>query len=325
MKNFSLVIFSIIITTMILELCLRLFGHEPFEYYKNNSPDRTIYKPDKKLGWTSKTGSYYSKIDKENFIKYKFLKDGSRYTGYNLTQNSIKKKIVLIGGSLTMGHALNDEETFAYLLQKKLNRYQIKNFGIGGYGTYQSYLKLKDVFDTNKNIKIVVYSFMDHHEVRNVGDASWHEHLALNSGATVYLPYAKLDKFGGLLDYPPVKYVVLPLSNFSVLITKIQKKIMRIIHFSLNEDKTLITKKIITKMNRLSKKNNSNFIFVNLLTNGLKVNDYKKFAKENHIQFSNCQIELTQEYVVKNDGHPNNLAHRKYFECILNLINEQNK
>ena len=57
----------------------------------------------------------------------------------------------------------------------------------------------------------------------------------------------------------------------------------------------------------------------------IKVNDYKKFAKENHIQFSNCQIELNQEYVVKNDGHPNNLAHRKYFECILNLINEQNK
>ena len=78
-------------------------------------------------------------------------------------------------------------------------------------------------------------------------------------------------------------------------------------------------------MNRLSKKNNSNFIFVNLHSNEVKVNDYKKFAKENHIQFSNCQIELNQEYVVKNDGHPNNLAHRKYFECILNLINEQNK
>ena len=33
----------------------------------------------------------------------------------------------MIGGSFTMGRAINDEETFAYLLQKKLNRYQIKN------------------------------------------------------------------------------------------------------------------------------------------------------------------------------------------------------
>jgi hypothetical protein len=324
MKNFSLVIFGIIITAMILELCLRLVGHGPFEYFKNNSPDPTIYKPDKKLGWTSKTGSYHFKTNKENIIKYKFLKDGSRYTGYNLTQNSIKK-IVLIGGSFAMGHGVNDEETFAYLLQKKLNRYQIKNFGIGGYGTYQSYLKLKDVFDTNKNIKIVVYSFIEDHEDRNVGDVSWHEFLTRLSGAAVYLPYAKLDKFGGLLDYPPEKYIVLPLSNFSVLITKIQKTIMKIIRFSLNKDRTLITKKIITKMSRLSKKNNSNFIFVNLLANELKVNDYKKFAKENHIPFSNCHIELNQEYVVKNDTHPNNLAHKKYFECILNLINEQNK
>lgn len=139
------------------------------------------------------------------------------------------------------------------------------------------------------------------------------------------MPYAKLDKFGGLLDYPPEKYIVLPLSNFSVLITKIQKTIMKIIRFSLNKDRTLITKKIITKMSRLSKKNNSNFIFVNLFANELKVNDYKKFAKENHIPFSNCHIDIesNQEYVV--DYHPNNLAHRKYFECTLNLINEQKK
>ena len=95
-------------------------GGPPCQGYSGIGHRRT-YKVDKKLGWTSKTASYHFKTNKENIIKYKFLKDGSRYTGYNLTQNSIKK-IVLIGGSFAMGHGVNDEETFAYLLQKKLNR-----------------------------------------------------------------------------------------------------------------------------------------------------------------------------------------------------------
>ena len=319
LKNLSLLLISISLTIIDLEFFLRLAGHVPFKYFNSNSPHPSIYKADKKLGWTSKKGIHSSNID-NNIISYKFLEDGSRYTGFDLKKNLSEKKIILIGGSFTLGEAINNEETLAYHLQKNLNNYEIKNFGIGGYGTYQSYLKLLNIFDTIENIDYVIYPFIDHHEIRNIGDASWLEFISKHARAPVHMPYVKLDKKSNIVEYSPIKYLVLPLSNYSVLITKIQKKIMRMYLFSKNKDMKLITKKLIIKMNELSQKNNSKFIFVNLSSDKLKVSDYEKFSLENDIQFINCQIELDDKHTVQDDVHPNGLANKKYSSCILNAI-----
>jgi len=246
LKNLSLLLISISLTIIVLEFFLRLAGHVPFKYFNSNSPHPSIYKVDKKLGWTSKKGIHSSNIDNNNIISYKFLEDGSRYTGFDLKKNLSEKKIILIGGSFTLGEAINDGETLAYHLQKNLNDYEIKNFGIGGYGTYQSYLKLLNIFDTIENIDYVIYPFIDHHEIRNIGDASWLEFISKHARAPVHMPYVKLDKKNNIVEYSPIKYLVLPLSNYSVLITKIQKKIMRMYLFSKNKDMKLITKKLIT-------------------------------------------------------------------------------
>jgi hypothetical protein len=315
--NLSLLLISILLTIIVLEFFLRLAGHVPFKYFNSNSPHQSIYKVDKKLGWTNKKGIYSSNIN-NNIISYKFLEDGSRYTGFDLKKNLSEKKIILIGGSFTLGEAINDGETFAYQLQKNLNDYEIKNFGVGGYGTYQSYLKLLNIFDTIENIDYVIYPFIDHHEIRNIGDASWLEFISKHARAPVHIPYVKLDKKNNIVEYSPIKYLVLPLSNYSVLITKIQKKIMRIYLFSKNKDMKLTTKKLIIKMNELSQKNNSKFIFVNLSSDKLKLRDYEKFLLENNIQFINCQIELDDKHTVQDDVHPNGLANKKYSSCILN-------
>ena len=320
LKNLSLLLISISLTIIVLEFFLRLAGHVPFKYFNSNSPHPSIYKVDKKLGWTSKKGIHSSNIDNNNIISYKFLEDGSRYTGFDLKKNLSKKKIILIGGSFTLGEAINDGETLAYHLQKNLNDYEIKNFGVGGYGTYQSYLKLLNIFDTIENIDYVIYPFIDHHEIRNIGDASWLEFISKHARAPVHMPYVKLDKKNNIVEYSPIKYLVLPLSNYSVLITKIQKKIMRMYLFSKNKDMKLITKKLIIKMNELSQKNNSKFIFVNLSSDKLKVSDYEKFSLENDIQFINCQIELDNKHTVQDGVHPNGLANKKYSSCILNTI-----
>ena len=320
LKNLSLLLISISLTIIVLEFFLRLAGHVPFKYFNSNSPHPSIYKVDKKLGWTNKKGIHFPNIDNNNIISYKFLEDGSRYTGFDLKKNLSKKKIILIGGSFTLGEAINDGETLAYHLQKNLNDYEIKNFGIGGYGTYQSYLKLLNIFDTIENIDYVIYPFIDHHEIRNIGDASWLEFISKHARAPVHMPYVKLDKKNNIVEYSPIKYLVLPLSNYSVLITKIQKKIMRMYLFSKNKDMKLITKKLIIKMNELSQKNNSKFIFVNLSSDKLKVSDYEKFSLENDIQFINCQIELDNKHTVQDGVHPNGLANKKYSSCILNTI-----
>ena len=120
-KNFLLVIISILITFILTELFLRLLGFQPVKYIKSNSPNPSIYKYDKNLGWSNKEGMHLSKIDEDNIITYTFLEDGSRYSGKDFNKYSEEKKIILIGGSLTLGQAINDDETFSFHLQS-LNR-----------------------------------------------------------------------------------------------------------------------------------------------------------------------------------------------------------
>ena len=161
---------------------------------------------------------------------------------------------------------------------------------------------------------------MDHHEIRNVGDTGWLSHITKYSKRdTLYLPYAQLDKNQNLIEYKPIKYIALPFREYSALITRIERKIMRIKFFSLYKDKTKITQKIILKMKEMSEKNGSEFLFVNLLSNKDILAPYVKFSKENNILFIDCGYKLRNDLVVQNDGHPNHKLHKLYAECIYNL------
>jgi len=318
-QNFLLVLSSIILIFVLFEFVLRLIGFTPYKISYKESPK--IYKQDKILGWDTKSGNYSFKLDETTNINYKFLTDGSRYSGKELDNSNNFEKIVLVGGSFTMGHKINNEEVMGYFLQENFENYEIKNFGVGGYGTFQTYLKLKRIFKKIDDIKIVIYFFIDNHEIRNVGDVTYLEKTSKSSKKRVYLPYASLDKNKNVIEHAPVKYFLLPFSNVSVLISKIQKKIMRLIIKSEYSDKELITKKLIIKMNDLSKKNNSKFVFVTLLSPNSKVKDYINFSSDNNIIFLDCRIEDYHIYTSRKiDMHPNRLANYKYSKCLKNFI-----
>jgi hypothetical protein len=78
--------------------------------------------------------------------------------------------LLFVGDSYTMGHALPYEETFVGLLDADAEvPYQIVNLGVQGYGTDQALLRLERViglFDA----RLVVYTFIDDHVLRNAGD-----------------------------------------------------------------------------------------------------------------------------------------------------------
>tara|TARA_B100001057_G_C22686705_1_gene886005 strand:+ start:55 stop:1041 length:987 start_codon:yes stop_codon:yes gene_type:complete len=318
-QKLLLLFLSIITTILLLEVALRLTGSTAFikEYVKKPK----IYIQDNVLGWNTKEGNYFYDIDSENKVNFYFLNDGSRFSGKELNEQNNSKKIILVGGSFTMGHKINNEETISFYLQESFENLDVKNHGVGGYGTYQSFLKLKKIFKTNKNIKYVFYSFIDHHESRNIGDVTYLEGLSMMSEDLVYFPYVSLNNKENIIEHAPIKYLILPFSNFSVLVSKIQKKIMRIIIKSKYDDKQLITKKLIRKMDNLSKKNGSTFVFVNLLSYESIKNNYEKFALNNNILFLDCQIKNFEKYTSKKiDYHPNAQGNKKYSKCLEKFI-----
>ena len=63
------------------------------------------------------------------------------------------------------------------------------------------------------------------------------------------VPYASLNNNKELKRNAPLDYIKIPYSNFSSLLTKIEKRLMKINSKSREKNKFLISKKIINKMN----------------------------------------------------------------------------
>ena len=313
-----LLLVSIILISIFLEIGLRVLGFKPWKYIKRDLDEPITNQYDSKIGWKPKEGVYTFPPFSQNgkHTKFTVLKDGSRFSGK--IKNNFEGEAALIGGSFTQGWAVDDKETFSWFLQKKLKKIKIKNYGVGGYGTYQSFLLLEDLLKKENKIKIVIYFYINAHNSRNVGDASWLSHLSKYSRrGHLFLPYATLNSNGDLVRKKPLKYLKLPFREYSSLITRLEKKIMRIKLYSKNKDKTKITQKIILEMKKISEKNGSKFIFVNLDSFKDNLISYIEFSKKNNITFIDCGYEnATDEHRVKNDGHPNYKLHKIYADCI---------
>ena len=318
-QNFFLIMLSLLFAVLALELLIRYaLGDGPRQELNFDLKNQPIsFIEDKVLGWKPKPGEYtfrpWSKNGKET--KLTNLDDGGRLNGIKHK----KQKIIFIGGSLTQGWAVDNNETFAWLLQKKIKNYDIKNYGVGGYGGVQSFLKLQDIFKNQKNIKLVIYGFIPHHEVRNIASGSWL--YLLNKGSrgtqgTISLPYASI-KNNKLKINKPKKYLKLPLGDKSALIAKIEKRILKISSFRRSFQETEISKQIILRMKEITEENGAKFILLVLNKMPKKKSiKYNKFFKEKSVKNINCYFKEEGKYRVTGEGHPNELAHMAISDCI---------
>lgn len=75
--------------------------------------------------------------------------------------------IAILGDSFAMGWGVNDNQTFSYLLEKKIKR-PVYNLGVSGYGTIRELQRLKDANLLNKVDTIIIqYCYNDYGE--NIG------------------------------------------------------------------------------------------------------------------------------------------------------------
>ena len=315
-SNFFLILISIVIITLLLEVILKFSGKSTW-YYISSLNEPIVNEFDEKLGWKPKKGIYkfppYSENGKET--KFTILEDGKRAT--DLIKNNSSKSLILLGGSFTQGQAVSDNQTYAWKLQKSLPKIDVSNYGVGGYGTYQSFLKLEEIFKKKNNKNFIIYSFLIDHEDRNVADPTWLMVLTKYSQRNhLFLPYARLDKENNLIKNKPIKYIILPLSEHSTLITRIQRAINNIKLKVSNKEKKVITKKIILEIKKLANKNKSKFIFVSLEPKKNNMKTYFEFLNKNEITYFDCGYKMKKDLVVEGEGHPNEKLHQLYSDCI---------
>jgi hypothetical protein len=218
---------------------------------------------------------------------------------------------------------VSDEDTFAWKLQSEFPSLSIGNFGVGGYGSYQSLLMLRGLYAHNYRPAMVVYGFLPFHEDRNIANAGWLRVLSEHSKrGHSYLPFCSLDNNGELKENSPVEYPVLPLRQHLALVDFAAKSYFKFLdqdERKRRSDGFEITKKLMLEMDRLAKANGSIFavaIFGQPIIYGSYPQQYKSFFKESGIQTIDCLFDLDEDYIVQGDGHPNEKVHSIWAERI---------
>tara|TARA_B100000963_G_C22565398_1_gene643412 strand:- start:55 stop:1041 length:987 start_codon:yes stop_codon:yes gene_type:complete len=320
-SNSLIFILSFIFAFLLLEAILRLNDQNPWGNFTIDLNEPTINQPDKIKGWDLKPGKYVFEPYSDNGKKFNVTvnSDKSRFTG--IPPKKSLGDIAIFGGSISMGHGVDDKENYPFFLQQKLNNYTVKNYSVGGYGTYQSFLKIEEMLKKNKNIKSAIIDFDNHAESKNIGDEFWLRTLTKYSKrGVVALPYASLNNEGKIVRHKPVKYLKLPLREKSTVIAKIEKRIMKY-RLKNNQNPTLITKAIILEIKKLLDNNNVQFFFLNFESKANFAN-YSEMLKRNEISYINCEIIYKKPLIVEGEGHPNSKQHKNLSNCLFKNISK---
>jgi hypothetical protein len=110
----------------------------------------------------------------------------------------------IFGDSWVYGSGVNDEQTFAFLLQQASKDMCVRLFAVAGYGMTQSFIQFHKLLDQIKQGDLVILGYADYFDVRNVvalsrlgavRDWSKSRGLAVES---LMLPKADLDDHGAI-------------------------------------------------------------------------------------------------------------------------------
>jgi hypothetical protein len=162
---------------------------------------------DSELGWTNRPNA---RVSWGGGIA-SFLMDGSRRTAANPIQ-SIRNRWLLLGCSYTQGFGLADADTFGWQLQARFPDIELRNFGTGGYSTYQSLLRFRRERTTRP--ALVVYGFGDFQGYRDLASRAW-MHSA--GDAMPFVPPHVAVQGDQLVEYPLRWLPTFPLERYSAL------------------------------------------------------------------------------------------------------------
>ena len=177
-KKILYYIYLLLIFAPCLELALRILQYEPYrqeEFLIQSHPTQCLI-PHPKLGFALNPGTFEVQINQAKPYTVTHGSDSLRITHASMLPDSLEK-IFLLGCSYTYGMGVNDVESFPYLLQEAFPNYQIKNFGVPGFGNVQSYLQLEAEINKGNIPELVILNLVDFHLERNALTPDYRKNL----------------------------------------------------------------------------------------------------------------------------------------------------
>jgi hypothetical protein len=230
-----------------------------------------------------------------------------------------------VGCSFTQGISLSDRETYAWNLQLKRPELAIRNYGTGGYGTYQSLLVLERLFASPQSPRpeLVLYGFIEHHEIRNVAAAEWSRVLAwASSTGRVDVPYCSIDADGSLRRHDPEHYPVFPLMRYSSIANQLQQTFMDLVTDARRSKRRQVTERLLAAMDDTCRSNGVAFAVLLLHASQEVAAHYREFCTSEGIACFDIVSPMTADLRLPNDSHPNAKQNLIWAERIHQLIAE---
>jgi len=315
---------------------LLILGYRPYQqidYTISSEPNNCIIASSNK-GFALQPGTFHVTINKELHYTATHNKDSLRITERpNQAATLTRPEVILLGCSYTYGMGINDQETFAFLIQDSLKHNNVINFGVPGYGNVQSYLQLKDYVAQGNHPTLAIINFADFHIERNALSLSFRRNLHMgfqrsNSNMDAFdqqarIPYVREFQNGFNVKYERWDALYknwkgrerFATINLFQNVTESRKE-----RKSKNEVATLF---LFGEIQSFCDQHNIELI-VTGLTKHIKTEMILQSLNEMNIQTRDISVDLNlgQYNNLPFDSHPNALAHAHYANALIDVINQ---
>jgi hypothetical protein len=161
-------VFLVVIFLLIFEGMLGLCGFENAVRYRQvTSPD--LFAHDDTLGWVLRPGASSMHTAPEYSVSYGIDDRGMRLTP--ASREGVSPRVWCLGGSMTFGHALNDDDTMPNRLAEMTGS-QVWNLGVQAYGTDQSLIQFRRMLRFERP-DVVILSYLPSNLERNASLPKW--------------------------------------------------------------------------------------------------------------------------------------------------------
>lgn len=304
------------------EITARCMGFKPWREHIQTiaiTPEGRFYQDDSLLGYRGKPGRYDLLLSDSLRFTVTHDVDGWRTTGSDTVQGL--PEIWLLGCSFTHGYGVSDGDEYAAQLQTKLPQYRIRNYGMDGYGTLQSWLLLRDQLGRGHKPFAIVLGYGAFHDQRNTANRYWHKALhGQHIADSLLYPYIRLDKNDSLhIHYGKIGYHPLPLQRYLAMMSLIEER------WNHSEDQGLrskfVTEVLIQRIADASHGAGAHFILAGVYRHPETTAMLKTFALDRlHTVDISQDTDQPALRILPGNGHPNAKAHGLMAEALYQFL-----
>ena len=316
---FHLIIYVVLAVSFLAasEIVLRVKGWHPWEPGELDvmvEPGGRLYAKDASLGYVHLPGQYTITLNHSYSFRATYGDDRLRITHTPVEAALDKEEIWIFGCSFTDGWSLNDEETYAWVLQEKLPAYEVRNFGVDGYGNLQALIQMKEALASNrKPPRVAIVTYASFHDQRNTFLRSWRKlSVPYNKLVAPFQPYARLTRDNRLEFFTgPVEYEEFPLMRRSAFAHFIETR------YNLWEDSFYhsndVSRAILREFADLCRRNNIKLVVAGIY-NDATTQDVLRYCEREGWLATDISVDLraAENMNLPHDSHPSPLANRRY-------------